>query len=228
MTFSVRVNCCWPSPAQSFLVSGPVGLTDWLKIAVALANALILGLESHGNRGYILLSDGSWSLATVASLCYNVAALRRHMTKYVEQRTCRKWRVTRWEWLHLYFLFFLPNPLRNYSYLKRLHHVYAVYNSDTCLSWRLLVVTPIDKFGSFPHTFKKHSRHFSEYAAKTVLNKTKCCLFYTCMKARALTHTHALTHTQIYIVKDFIDLGDLNKILQTLCWWLDQINLFRN
>jgi hypothetical protein len=41
-------------------------LTDWLiaKLLLALASIVILGSESHGTRGHILLSDGSGILQT--------------------------------------------------------------------------------------------------------------------------------------------------------------------
>jgi hypothetical protein len=82
-----RVSCCWPSPAQSFLVPSPIifilsrlwvswnsplkadWLTDWLTACLnnwllGLASTVILGSESHGTHDRILLSHGSGSLET--------------------------------------------------------------------------------------------------------------------------------------------------------------------
>jgi hypothetical protein len=82
------VNCCWSSPAQSFLVPSPAGLriisescnslpTFRLssvprKLLLGLASTVILCSESRGTHDHVLLSHDTGRPATLARLSVKV------------------------------------------------------------------------------------------------------------------------------------------------------------
>jgi hypothetical protein len=53
---AASVNCCWSSPAQSFLVSSPVGTNDQISIRFKTVYVFVYGVISS-TRGGVGLSE---------------------------------------------------------------------------------------------------------------------------------------------------------------------------
>jgi hypothetical protein len=70
-------NCCWPSPAQSILVSGPIGTRDHIFVLSRLLCVLKWGLLFAERRGLTTTvhspSTGEWLLDLTLSLTHSLS-----------------------------------------------------------------------------------------------------------------------------------------------------------
>jgi hypothetical protein len=88
---SSPVNSCWSSPAQSFLVSGPVGTHDHIFVFSRLLSVLKWGYLLEEKRGLTTLVTGEWlcwlSHSLSLSLCEHWLPINLNKVKVIFRPT---------------------------------------------------------------------------------------------------------------------------------------------